>query len=264
MMLKQFTYRRLATMVLACAMVLSVGDLVHADEIGDLRAENAALKKQLGELKKQLADMQQAVSKLTAANAALKSNLDTSKQKQDAIEKERSSLHAKLTEAKAEGDELVARRVKLYTNFDADSNRTTVSTEYYLLDLGGPLRSKQAFQLTYEYAGKEAPATPGNVALQITAQNTGGTYAHAKTGILEVDGKAFACKKLSYDSRRKRGVGKRSSVSYDEEFSLAVAPATMQAISAGRNVRLKIGRLDIPLEGDSLAAFTAIYRRVSK
>lgn len=282
-------FNSLSCKIFAAVILMSVAVSSNGDEVEDLRVENLALKKQVAELQatvqqlvaiqkdlrdelkarrvsqvemgKRQADLQ---AMLRRAEAAVD---DVERQKRLAME-ERATLQAKLAaKEKAADFELVPRRVKIYSSFDADANRTTLSTEYYLLDLGGPLRSKQAFRVTYTHKGKTLPGKTGSgetgpAQFELNAKHTGGAYSGAKSGTLIVDGKAFECEVVAYDSSRKRGTGKRKVSSIDENLAIAIPAATMKAVASGKQVRLKLGRLDTALTNEQASGFIALYRRM--
>jgi hypothetical protein len=234
-------HSRIATRALLLVLPLFVTlSTAHADEIEDLRRENARLTAEVQSLRSQLDALRGAAGQAGAATAR--------------------GADAAGAGTRMEPVYIPRTRVSLEVGKDEASGATTLATLWYRTADTGPLPRKEWFQLRAEQLPGGALQGPW---LLIERQGAG-SGAKVDAGTLTVDGKSIALPVVDYDAKRKsQNLGPISSTSRDERIRFSLPASALPLVATAHTARFTAGGVDFPLTDEHLAAFAAMAARVA-
>jgi hypothetical protein len=231
--------RIVARHLLPILVLLVMVPHAHADEIEDLRRENARL----------TAEVQSLRSQLDALRAAGQGDAATAR-----------AADAVGSGTRMEPVYIPRTRVSLEVGRDEQSGATTLATLWYRTADTGPLPRKEWFQLRAEQLPDGALQGPW---LLVERQGAG-AGAKVDAGTLTVDGTAIALPVVDYDAKRKsQSLGPISSSSRDERIRFSLPASALPQVATARTARFTAGGVDFTLTDEHLAAFAALAARVT-
>lgn len=218
-----------SSMLLTCVLCVMVTGLAHADELSDLRAENAKLKMENQKLQQRIATLENSNQQLVVSNKQIK------KQAQQTLA-QKQSLYLKTTP-------------------QADGSKTITSFVRQL-----PLTRGKMRHSTYQLATTATGTTVGPVTMKIFAGMSPGMFRKAKALKLDVDGVAINIPVIDVkSSRRRSGAGSRTGVKlYDETVVLQFTAAQIGQIAKANQVTGTLGRAALGLGREDYNLFIVL------
>jgi hypothetical protein len=229
--------------LLAVLLIAAAGSTAHADELDDLRRENARLKAEVQSLQAQLDAARAAGGRDGAAPAAAPGG-----------------GAAGAAGTRLESVYIPRTRVSLEVGRDAANGATTLATLWYRTADGGPLPRKEWFQLRADQMPDGALQGPW---LLVERQGAGAA-AKVEAGTLTVDGKTITLPVVDYDTkRRNQTLGPITSASRDERIRFSLPASALPLVASARTARFTAGGIDFTLTDEHLSAFAAMAARVA-
>lgn len=230
-------------MLLVVLLIAVSGPVAHADELDDLRRENARLKAEVQSLQAQLDAARAPIGKDDAAANAGPGGGATG-----------------AAGTRLESVYIPRTRVSLEVGRDTATGATTLATLWYRTAEGGPLPRKEWFQLRADQMPDGALQGPW---LLVERQGAGAA-AKVDTGTLTVDGKTITLPVVDYDTkRRNQTLGPITSASRDERVRFALPASALPLVANARTARFTAGGIDFTLTDEHLSAFAALAARVA-
>lgn len=227
--------------LLVAALAATPGNLAYADELDDLRHENARLKAEVQSLQAQL-----------DATRAVAGGRDGATQGADPVRG--------ATGTRLEPVYIPRTRVSLEVGRDAATGATTLATLWYRTADTGLLPRKEWFQLRADQMPDGALQGPW---LLVERQGAGAT-AKVDAGTLTVDGTPISLPVVDYDAkRRSQSIGQISSSSRDERIRFSLPASALPLVASATTVRFAAGAVEFTLTDEHLAAFAALAARVA-
>lgn len=230
-------------LLLVASLIALSGPLAHADELEDLRRENARLKSEVQALQAQLEATRGAAGRSAAEQAG------------DPAAAAPGSAGTRL-----EPVYIPRTRVSLEVGRDAATGATTLATLWYRTADTGPLPRKEWFQLRADQMPDGALQGPW----LLVERQGGGASAKVEAGTLTVDGKTITLPVVDYDAKkRSQALGQISSTSRDERVRFSLPASALPVVASARTARFTAGGIDFTLTDEHLAAFAALASRVA-
>ncbi len=203
------------SLMLAFVLCLTTGTLVHADELADLRAENARLKSENAQLKQRIGQLEQ-------------HNQQIQVQVQQAQAQARQAQDQKLAHY------LTAKPI-------AGGGQSVITFPRPL-----PVTRGKARHTSYQFTGTTQSDT---VNLTIRADMSPGMFRTAKALELVVDGKPMDIAITDYESKRRRsGAGSRTGTTlYDETVIINLTPQQMARLAQADQITGNLGMAELGL-----------------
>lgn len=225
--------------LLALCLVVAVAPLARADELEDLRRENARLKAEVQSLQAQLEAARAGARPADAASGA--------------------AADAPATGSRMEPVYIPRTRVSLEVGRDQATGATTLATLWYRTSDAGPLPRKEWFQLRAE----QMPDGALRGLWMLVEREGGGAGAKVGAGTLTVDGRAIELPVEDYDVKRStRPMGPTGVSSREERVRFALPASSLPLVANARVVRFDAGGIEFALTDEHLAAFAAMAARV--
>lgn len=225
--------------LLALCLVVAAAPLARADELEDLRRENARLKAEVQSLQAQLEAARGGARQPGAAPAG--------------------APDASVTGSRMEPVYIPRSRVSLEVGRDEASGATTLATLWYRTSDAGPLPRKEWFQLRAEQLPDGALRGPW----MLVEREGGGAGAKVAAGTLTVDGRTIELPVEDYDVKRStRPMGPVGVSSREERVRFALPASALPLVANARVVRFDAGGIEFALTDEHLAAFAAMAARV--
>lgn len=225
----------LRTFVASC-LLLAAASAARADELDDLRRENARLKSEVQSLQAQLDALRGGGAKDAAAAPAAGAG------------------------SRMEPVYIPRTRVSLEVGRDEATGATTLATLWYRTADTGPLPRKEWLQLRAEQLPDGTLRGPW-LLVERQGSASGGKVA---SGTLTVDGKPIELAVEDYDVKRKNtSLGQITSSSRDERVRFAMPASALPLVANARSARFEAGGIDFTLTDEHLAAFAAMATRVA-
>jgi hypothetical protein len=213
---------------------------VRADELDDLRRENARLKGEVQALQAELA----------AARAGTPSGAVGGQ--------ESSGVTASGT--RLEPVYIPRTRVSLEVGKDEASGKTTLATLWYRTADAGPLPRKEWLQLRAE----QAPDGTVDGPWLLVEREGGGASARVASGRLTADGAVLELPAVDYDvKRRTRAIGPIDAGSRSERVRFVLPASALSQVAGARSASFSAGGIDFALTDEHLSAFAAMAARLA-
>jgi hypothetical protein len=210
----------------------------NADELADLRRENARLKAEVQSLKAQL---ESAHGNAQAGGGATGSAGSAAGTRMEPIFIPRS-------------------RVSLEVGRDEATGKTTLATLWYRTADVGPLPRKEWLQLR----AQQDPTGDLDGTWLLIERQGGGGGAKVSAGSLTVDGSVIELPVTDYDAKRKnQTIGPTSSTTRDERIRFAVPVRALPLVANARTARFEAGAISFDLTDEHMAAFAAMAARLA-
>ena len=225
--------------VVVLCLLLCGASAARADELDDLRRENARLKSEVQSLQAQL-DALRGGAPGAGGAAAVAPGAGTG--------------------SRMEPVYIPRTRVSLEVGRDDATGATTLATLWYRTADVGPLPRKEWLQLRAEQMPDGTLRGPW-LLVERQGSASGGKVA---SGTLTVDGKPIELAVEDYDVKRKnQTLGQITSSSRDERVRFALPASALPLVANARSARLEAGGIDFTLTDEHLAAFAAMATRVA-
>lgn len=225
--------------VVVLCLLLCGASAARADELDDLRRENARLKSEVQSLQAQL-DALRGGAPGAGGAAAVAPGAGTG--------------------SRMEPVYIPRTRVSLEVGRDDATGATTLATLWYRTADAGPLPRKEWLQLRAEQMPDGTLRGPW-LLVERQGSASGGKVA---SGTLTVDGKPIELAVEDYDVKRKnQTLGQITSTSRDERVRFALPASALPLVANARSARLEAGGIDFTLTDEHLAAFAAMATRVA-
>lgn len=225
--------------LVALCLLLATASAAAADELDDLRRENARLKSEVQSLQAQLEALRGGAPGVAPPAAATTGGGAGSRMEPVYIPR---------------------TRVSLEVGRDEGTGATTLATLWYRTADTGPLPRKEWLQLRAEQMPDGTLRGPW-LLVERQGSASGGKVA---SGTLTVDGKPIELAVEDYDVKRKNtSLGQITSSSRDERVRFALPVSALPLVANARSVRLEAGGIDFTLTDEHLAAFAAMATRVT-
>jgi hypothetical protein len=151
-------------------------------------------------------------------------------------------------------------RVSLEVGRDEATGATTLATLWYRTADTGPLPRKEWLQLRAEQMPDGTLRGPW-LLVERQGAGSGGRVA---SGTLTVDGKPIELAVEDYDVKRKnQTLGQITSTSRDERVRFALPASALSLVANARSARFDAGGIEFTLGDEHLAAFAAMATRVA-
>lgn len=221
---------------------------------------------------RRIAELEAEVARLEAENAELRQRLNITETAKADLETDRTRLE-QLAGMTATGELVESRLARIQTAYDAEADRTTVTSVAERLEGPGGLQTvEHRLALSYSFPGRSLRLDnqPQTIAASVyTFANSDDRYKLLKTVTLTIDGEAVEVPVtyhvLHTDTRKQStryGSGFRTTSTYDEQLVLTLDRATFHRISAARDVSLTLFKTRFTLTRDNLATFVAMRERL--
>ena len=225
--------------VVVLCLLLCGASAARADELDDLRRENARLKSEVQSLQAQLDALRGGAPGAGGAAAVAPGGG---------------------TGSRMEPVYIPRTRVSLEVGRDDATGATTLATLWYRTADAGPLPRKEWLQLRAEQMPDGTLRGPW-LLVERQGSASGGKVA---SGTLTVDGKPIELAVEDYDVKRKnQTLGQITSTSRDERVRFALPASALPLVANARSARLEAGGIDFTLTDEHLAAFAAMATRVA-
>jgi hypothetical protein len=222
--------------LVALCLVVAAASAARADELDDLRRENARLKSEVQSLQAQLDGLRGGGANAAAAAPAAGAG------------------------SRMEPVYIPRTRVSLEVGRDEATGATTLATLWYRTADTGPLPRKEWLQLRAEQMPDGTLRGPWMLVERQGAAGGG----KVGTGTLTVDGKPIELAVADYDAKRKnQTLGQITSSTRDERIRFALPATALPLVANARTVRFAAGGIDFQLTDEHLAAFAAMATRVA-
>lgn len=234
--------RRLSHAWLAGALVtlILLAPAARADELSDLRAENARLLAENRRLRDELATRQ-------AANASPGGAADAG-EPAGAGSKSFETAYVPRT------------RLTLEVDRDQATGSTTVSTPWYRTEDSSFLPRKEWIRFG---ARETAEGAFDGAWILLERQGGRASLEGVEQGRLVIDGRVVACPVEDYDvSRKRQPVGRAFETAHDERVRFAVPAEALALLSGATTARFEAGAVGFALADEHLAGAAAIAARV--
>jgi hypothetical protein len=223
--------------VFAICLLLCTASAARADDLDDLRRENARLKSEVQSRQAQLDALRGGGPGGGAATAP-----------------------AGGTGPRMEPVYIPRSRVSLEVGRDGSTGATTLATLWYRTADTGPLPRKEWLQLRAEQMPDGTLRGPW-LLVERQGSASGGKVA---SGTLTVDGKPIELAVEDYDVKRKnQTLGQITSTSRDERVRFALPAGALPLVANARSARFEAGGIDFTLTDEHIAAFAAMATRVA-
>lgn len=233
----------LPVLVAVAALVLVAPRDGRADELEELRRENARLK----------AEVQALQAELAAARAGAPAPAA------DSDGTERDDATATSAGTRLEPIYIPRTRVSLEVGKDEASGNTTLATLWYRTSDAGLLPRKEWLQLRAEQTPAGALEGPW-----LLVERQGGAGAKVSSGRLTVDGATIELPVVDYDVKRtKRSIGTIDAGSRTERVRFALPASALTQVASARSATFDAGAIEFTLTDEHLSAFAAMAARVA-
>jgi hypothetical protein len=237
----------LLTPALALATLIATAAPAAADDIDDLRRENARLRAEVDELRARL----EALSRDAAADGA-----------GEAAEAGRSGVAgAASTRGRHTEPFFVPRtRVTLEIDRDASDGTTSIATLWLRTSESGPLPRREWFQVR----AKQAPSGEIAGSWMVVERQGGGAGAKVDSGRFTVDGRVVECPAAGYESsQRPQAIGPIQSSTRHERIRFSIPREGLDLLAGATRARFDAGPIGFELSDEHLAAFAAVAARAA-
>ena len=206
-------------------LCLTTGTLVHADELADLRAENARLK---------------------AENAQLKQRIGQ-------LEQHNQQIQVQVQQAQAQARQAQDQKLAHYLTATITGGGKSVTTFPRPL----PVTRGKARHTSYQFTGTTNDST---VTLTITAGMSPGMFRTAKALELVVDGKSMDIAIADYNSKRRRsGAGSRTGTTlYDETVTINLTREQLAQLAQADQITGNLGVAELGLGREDYNLLTVL------
>ncbi|MFG0248176.1 MAG: hypothetical protein ACF8OB_04760 [Phycisphaeraceae bacterium JB051] len=202
------------SLMLAFVLCLTTGTLVHADELADLRAENARLKAENTQLKQRIGQLEQ-------------------HNQQIQIQVQQAQAQAKQAQDQKLAHYLTAKPI-------AGGGKRVITFPRPL-----PVTRGKARHTSYQFTGTTQSDT---VNLTIRADMSPGMFRTAKALELIVDGKPMDIAITDYESKSRRGANARIKTKlYDETVIINLTPQQMAQLAQADQITGNLGVAELGL-----------------
>lgn len=220
--------------------------------VAELEQENAALRAELAQVRQ-------------SAAALLEQSRDLQNQRDDLVQ-ERDTLE-QLAGLTASGEAVASARARFTSDYDARTDRTTVQSVTEKVDPGlGFFNVEHHLRVRYEHPGQAMKTPPDHVLVDVlTLVSPSQRYRSLDEAQLVLDGETVTLPVEDYEIVRTRRYG--ASVAgqrrYDEQLTLRLPAEALRQIGRSREATLRLGDIELPLEGKHLALFEAARQRLA-
>ena len=216
-------------MLLTCVLCVMITGMAHADELSDLRAENAKLKMENQKLQQRIATLENSNQQLVVTNKQIA----------------------------AQAQQTLAQKQSLYlkTTLQGDGSKTITSFARQL-----PLTRGKIRHSTYQLATTLTGSTASPVTMTIFAGMSPGMFRTAKELKLDIDGETLDIPVIDSESdRRRSGAGSRTGVKlYDETVVLQFTAAQIGQIAKANQVTGTLGMAVLGLGREDYNLFNVL------
>jgi hypothetical protein len=207
----------------------------RADELEDLRRENALLKDEVESLRSELADLRAGDTAGAHGDAGARSAPGPGGTRSEPIFVPRTRVTLEVA--------------------DEPGGATALSTQWYRTSESGPLPRKEWFQLrARQIAGGALAGT-----WMLVDRQGGGPSARVEAGRFSVDGRVLDVPAIDYDvSNAQRSIGPIQSGQRRELIRFALPPEALRLLAGATRARFDAGPIAFELTDEQLAAFAAV------
>jgi hypothetical protein len=214
------------SLLLAFALCLMTVSMAHADELADLRAENARLKAENTQLKQRIGQLVQ----------------------------DNQQIQAQVQEAKAQAQQAQSQKLAHYLTAKpiAGGGQSVMTFPRPL-----PLTHGKVRHTSYQFSGT---SNDPSIQMTILAGMSPGMFRTAKQLELEVDGTKLSLDVADYNSKRRRsGVGTRTgTVLYDETVTINVTREQLAQLANADQIVGSLGITELSLGREDYNLLTVL------
>ena len=239
----------LGVVLLTLASISPALDAARADELSDLRAENARLRNENEALR----------ADLEALRARLAGSSDAGADHEGAAGDNGAARHADPSARTVERVFVPRSRVSLETAPVGTSGATSIATPWYRTAEGGPLPRKEWIQFRAQQA--EDGRLEG--AWMLLDRRTGrGSLESVAAGRLVIDGRVVECAVDDYDvSQRQQTIRQNSSTLREERVRFALPTEALTMLGRATRAQFEAGPSAFELNDAQLTAAAALATR---
>jgi hypothetical protein len=229
---------RVVSALFTAVLALGAPCGARADELDDLRRENARLTAEVRALQAELAAARAGIPVADGGSVGTSGATGT----------------------RLEPVYIPRTRVSIEVGTDEASGKTTLATLWYRTADAGPLPRKEWLQLRAE---QSADGTVDGPWLLVEREG-GGASAKVASGRLTADGTALELPAVDYDvKRRARAIGTIDAGSRSERVRFALPASALPQVAGARTASFSAGGIAFTLTDEHLSAFAAMAARLA-
>lgn len=233
------------------AALIAITTVASADELSDLKAQNAELRKQNTALSERV--------------RVLEKKLLSSAEKQNDLADEKKKLEA-LAGLTASGDNVKSAEARVVSAYDEKQNATRVTIQAHPIDIvkRGVLQTQFTLAFEYTYAGREMKKKPQFVTMILNTidnnSNTAQKYRNARSIGITTKGDESKVAITGYKVvNTRRRVGKKR---YDESIRVDLDQATQERLAKSISAQLRLSSTNLAFTRDHAAMIAAMIKRI--
>lgn len=242
----------LAALVVAAAELATLAPQAAAGELEELRAENAALRRELDEAQAEIRSLRDTLTGSSAAKAGGAAEAEPDAAPGDAA-------GAAPTTSRTESEFVPMRRVSVQVSGSPGADPSRLSSEWMPARDGLRVLESIRLELVRQSDQSLAPR------LWLVRTTPGGSLANVASATLEIDGSTYDCPKLGYDQeRRSRRLPRGVIHEREERVVFAIPTEALAPLATARSASFTAGPTSFTLTDDHVSAAAALAARLER
>ncbi len=235
-----------------------------ADELEQLRKENAELRAQVEALKAQL----EAATGVSESQKKAIAALETEKRTLQADKRELEAKRDRLTELAGvteEGTLVASKDARIVTQYNAGKDLTSIRAAPEPLTVTGGSRADHYVSAAFSYPGQNMASPPDAVRVYIQTVFSGAEYRGLDQATFFIDDTAETVPVADYRSQKRsatRAAGKSRANLSNEVVVFELDPDTFERWSRAATIQGRMGRVTFEFTSDQIAALKALRKRI--